>query len=200
MIADRLSIAALMALLRGDVSPSDGRILNASRRDLAAAWAGLGCLQGAEIGVERGEYAERLLRAIPGLRLLAVDAWTAYPGYREHVTQAKLDGFYALTCERLAPYGAQIVRAFSVEAARLVADGSLDFVYLDANHARAHVEADLAAWGPKVRRGGFVAGHDYGRSSVGQVREAVNAWAATHGIRPWILAADRSPSFVWRVA
>jgi predicted O-methyltransferase YrrM len=49
----------------------------------------------------------------------------------------------------------------SVEAAKLIPDGSLDFVFIDALHTYEAVLEDLAAWHPKVRRDGIVAGHDY---------------------------------------
>ena len=169
-------------------------------RDIAfpAVLAVLGAKAGAEVGVEQGTFSEHLCRALPQTRLMCVDAWAAYGGYREHVTQAKLDGFYARAVERLAPFGADIRRGFSVEVAATVPDGSLDFVYIDANHTLPQVIADLAAWTPKVRSGGLIAGHDYGRSSVGHVREAVTAWTSAYRIAPWfVLAGDRSPSFLW---
>jgi hypothetical protein len=169
-----------------------------TRVDLADLFAACGATTGAEIGVERGEYSETLLLANPQLSLLCVDAWRAYKGYREHVTQAKLDVFYEATCQRLAPYPATIVRAFSVDAARAVPDRSLDFVYLDAAHDLRSVIVDLAVWTPKVKAGGLIAGHDYGRSSVGHVREAVQAWTQAYRVAPWfVLTGDRSPSWMW---
>lgn len=157
-----------------------------------------GLTYGAEIGVEQGLYSKALLKGVPGLHLLCVDAWQAYRGYRDHVSQEKLDGFYAYTQTRLKPYRASIIRKFSVDAAKDIPDGSLDFVYIDGNHGYQHVLADLASWEPKVRSGGVVAGHDYGRSSVGQVKEAVDQWVAEHGITEWyLLVGDKSPSWMW---
>lgn len=171
-----------------------------TRADLARTFAAYGYRYGAEIGTERGLYAEVLCQANPGLRLMCVDAWKAYKGYREHVTQAKLDGFYAETQARLAPYGCACVRAFSVEAAQNVSDGSLDFIYLDANHTYPQVEADLHAWVPKVRRGGMVAGHDFCRRKNMDfgVIEAVTNYTNEHSIDPWwVLTGDNSPSWAW---
>jgi hypothetical protein len=50
----------------------------------------------------------------------------------------------------------------STEAARRFADGSVDFVFVDASHDYASVKADVLAWLPKVRPGGLLAGDDYG--------------------------------------
>ena len=85
-----------------------------------------------------------------------------------------------------------------------VPDGSLDFVYIDANHEQTFVTQDLRAWHPKVRAGGIMSGHDYivkpGRPYI-QVKPAVNAYAAAHGIAPWVvIAAERTPSWMWVAA
>ncbi len=53
------------------------------------------------------------------------------------------------------------LRMTGTAAARLIADRSLDLVYIDAEHSYAAVREDIAAWLPKLRPGGFLAGHDY---------------------------------------
>lgn len=177
------------------------RLLPLSRLDnLPGLFREFGYRHGAEVGVERAEYAEHLLQACPDLSLLCVDAWQAYKGYREHVSQEKVDGLKREALLRLQPYDARVTvrQGWSVEIAATVPDGSLDFVYIDGNHTLPHVVADLAAWSPKVRAGGLIMGHDYGRSSVGHVREAVQAWTAAYRIDSWyLLSGDRSPSFLW---
>jgi len=167
---------------------------------LPALFAHMGFTHGAEVGVEQGRYSQRLCERIPNLKLLAVDAWLAYGGYRDHVSQEKLDGFYADTVNRLAPYDPDIRRGLSVNVASTIPNGSLDFVYIDGNHTLPYVIADIAAWAPKVRKGGIVAGHDYGRRSVGHVAEGVQAWTAAYDISPWyICTGDKSPSWFWEV-
>lgn len=170
--------------------------------DLPALLSAMGMRRGAEIGVEQGRYSERLCQQINGLSLLCVDAWAAYTGYREHVDQDKLDGFFAATHARLAPYGCDIRRGTSATVAAEVPDRSLDFVYIDANHRLEFVVADLAAWVPKVRRGGIIAGHDYRRDDkhhrLYHVREAVHAWVSAYQIPRWyLLTGDSSPSWLW---
>jgi len=54
-----------------------------------------------------------------------------------------------------------ILRKDSVEAAGDVEDGSLDFVFIDADHSYEGALADIRAWVPKVREGGIVCGHDF---------------------------------------
>lgn len=54
-----------------------------------------------------------------------------------------------------------VMKVPSVEGADKFDDASLDWVYIDADHTYGAVRADIAAWLPKVRKGGVIAGHDY---------------------------------------
>lgn len=49
----------------------------------------------------------------------------------------------------------------SVAAAELFADGSFDWVHIDARHDYDSVVADINAWVPKVKAGGWLSGDDY---------------------------------------
>jgi len=62
------------------------------------------------------------------------------------------------------------VKMTSVEASKQYDDGSLDFVYIDADHSYASVVEDINAWKPKVKPGGYIAGHD---SYMPEVLQAV---------------------------
>lgn len=120
--------------------------------------------RGAEIGVYKGEFAETLLKVWPG-RLLLVDTWRHMDHYLDswNVDDVQAERHLAEARVRLSPFGdrAAFCRMESKEAAELQPDQSLDFVYIDANHAYQSVLRDLALWYPKVRRGGLVCGHDY---------------------------------------
>jgi hypothetical protein len=66
-----------------------------------------------------------------------------------------------------------IVHARSVDAAREYKQRSVHCVYVDADHSYEGVAADLDAWYPKIRIGGYIAGHDYHAGFPG-VMKAVN--------------------------
>lgn len=49
----------------------------------------------------------------------------------------------------------------SVTASGLFADASIEWVHLDARHDYQSVKADIEAWRPKVKPGGWLSGDDY---------------------------------------
>lgn len=175
--------------------------LQISRDDLPALFKELGFNVGAEIGVERGLYAEKLCAV--GLKLYAIDAWTAYKGYREHVSQNKLDGFFAETRSRVFAQDCQLIRCFSMDALKMFEDESLDFVYIDAAHDFLNATRDIAGWSQKVKRGGIVSGHDFNRNKkkdyICQVKDVVQGWTYAHGITPYFITRGdkHSPSWFW---
>jgi hypothetical protein len=186
-------------------------IPNFGREDLAGLLGELGFGFGAEIGVETGEYSETLCRRNPGLQLYCVDAWRAYSGYREHVSQEKLDAFYETAKARLEPLGCTLIRKFSMEAVKGFMPHTLDFVYIDANHEYRHVVEDISEWIKRIRPGGIIAGHDYmkrvGSGYQVHVVEAVQGYTTAYHIRPWFVLGskdvregetrDRPRSWMW---
>jgi len=58
-------------------------------------------------------------------------------------------------------------------------DRTVDFVYIDSWHHYSIVCMDIATWLPKVRPGGWIAGHDYHRRLNSQVIPAVKALLST---------------------
>ena len=127
---------------------------------------------GAEVGVFRGRNAGRLLAGLPGLeRLYCVDTWESCEEYQRvrrgsedrEAYVLDFDEIFACYKTAVAPYGERAValRMSSEEAAQQVPDESLDFVFIDANHAYEYVKQDIELWMPKLRPGGLVSGHDY---------------------------------------
>ena len=176
----------------------------AGRRELLQVFSAYGFTTGAEVGVWRGGFSEAMCKALPGLQLRCVDAWGGDPTYHESKAAASWGKIRLEAERRLSPFGCVIDARCSVEAAADVADRSLDFVYVDANHSREAVYVDLMAWAPKVRVGGVVAGHDYRdfptRPTI-QVKVAVDAFVRDHQITEWaVLSREQNPSFFWVVS
>jgi len=190
MDADKL-IRERLHVKRGDSLPYCG--YNSSRMDLIAIMAELGYKEGAEIGVCVGKFSEVLCQGIPGLHLTGVDPWTEYQVH----SQARCDRRYAEAVARLAPHNVTIVKETSLRASLDVADGSLDFVYIDGDHRFEAVLLDILLWEPKVRVGGMVAGHDWYAFWQSGVVQAVLAYTQGRNIGAWYITKDREPSWLW---
>jgi len=161
-----------------------------TRKKMSRLFRKMGYRTGIEVGVYKGHFSLCLTRCIPGAKIYSIDPYQAYEGYHEGYTQEALDALYDEARELLAPWtNVELIRKFSVDAAKKFDDGSIDFVYIDGNHRFEYVTADIAAWSPKVRPGGAVSGHDYVRYPhiVCEVKDAVNTWTRHRGIEPWFI-------------
>lgn len=155
----------------------------------------------AEIGVATGSFASEILSVCEPSVLHLVDAWRFIPGPYEadptnrtdHVREAEyLDVKARLGCDpRVVLY-----RMLSKGAARLFSEGSLDAVYLDADHTKGGIRSDLELWWPKVKSGGILAGHDYTvREPFIQVKPVVDEWATRLGLGLVITEEPDYPSW-----
>lgn len=127
---------------------------------------------GAEIGVKEGRFISFLLKNNPNLVMYSVDPRVKQLGGNETYFDwdfKKINKEYKNNIigveNRIIEY-----RHFSVCAARLIADQSLDFVFIDAQHNYDSVKNDLEYWTRKVKKGGLVSGHDYEPNFPGVVQ------------------------------
>lgn len=61
----------------------------------------------------------------------------------------------------------------SVEGSGLFPDEFFDMVYIDGNHRYEYVKEDIIKWLPKVKKGGWICGHDYGHKLCPGVKPAI---------------------------
>ncbi len=155
---------------------------------------------GAEVGVFAGELSHRLL-AREDLTLWLVDSWCAGDGsaglgdFHAELSQAQQDHFLGVTrtVTEFAGERARIVIKPSVEAARLIPDGSLDFVFIDADHSYEACKADVLAWLPKVKPSGFISGHDYDNPGFPM-------WGVKRAVEEVLGEVEVGANYCWRKA
>jgi len=68
----------------------------------------------------------------------------------------------------------RLIEKPTVDAAADIEDGSLDLVFIDANHTYEGCRDDILAWRPKLRAGGWLTGHDYFPEAFPGVVKAVD--------------------------
>jgi hypothetical protein len=132
-----------------------------------------GYRKGAELGVSTGRFSCFLLAHIDGMHMTAVDLWAPQPGVagdgaETYETWPHEPNLVALMnhADKHFPGRMVIHRMKTIDAAKHVPDGSLDFVFIDADHTYEGCRADILTWEPKVRVGGMLSGHDYNWPSV----------------------------------
>lgn len=129
---------------------------------------------GAEIGVFRGEFSKQMLNNIPGLTLYMIDAWSldCYDGKGNDAAGEASRKIFTLNAAenmRIAKNAVKahgnsaiIIQGISRDVVKKFADESLDYAFIDACHDEESVTEDSNLWLPKVKKGGWLCGHDYG--------------------------------------
>ena len=80
----------------------------------------------------------------------------------------------------------------SEQAAPCFTNGWLDFVYIDGNHQYEYVKNDIEMWLPKIKKGGWLGGHDYMNIDFEDVTKAVDEIVG----KPDMVFTDTS--WIWR--
>jgi len=62
----------------------------------------------------------------------------------------------------------------SLSYSKTIKDNAIELVYIDGLHTYKGCKEDIQAWLPKIMKGGFIAGHDYGSRHFPGVRQAVD--------------------------
>lgn len=120
--------------------------------------------KGVEVGTFKGEFSREIVSKWNG-NLYMVDVWRPlgqeYIDASNHINFGS--GLYHDAINNIKGFEdrAIMIRATSAIASDIFADESLDFVYIDANHAYEFVKEDIDKWWPKVKKGGWICGHDF---------------------------------------
>lgn len=164
----------------------------------------------AEIGVFRGEFSDAILKEARPETLHLIDPWRHMPapGYQNdgsNVSDDEHESNFGHVCQRFAEpiERRQVVvhRGLSEEAHAGFPDSHFDWIYIDGDHTFEAVLRDLELYAPKVKRDGFILGHDftnypaYASRNFGVV-PAVAEFRKRHGYALLLLTAESCPSFV----
>ena len=154
-----------------------------------------GPIRGAEIGVDRGSLSGYLLRECPDLSLYMVDTWGTFDPQSDYaqsgdtVCQRSADQRYhdwqaAMLATNDYANRRQVLQMTSRDAAKLIPDGSLEFVFIDANHAYSGVKEDIDLWAIKIKKGGLLCFHDIDHPNFPDwgVRRAIDEFIAESGL------------------
>jgi hypothetical protein len=156
----------------------------------------------AEIGVWNGVFAADILKYNEPRKLHLIDPWGGADD--EYVTtysiKHDMNHKYNLVLnnfkDSIASGRVSVHRAYSYEWLPSLADGYLDWLYLDGMHTYEAVKADLDLINRKVKEDGFIVGHDFSTYKNFGVVKAVREFVRENNYKIIILTLEHDPSYI----
>jgi hypothetical protein len=142
----------------------------------------------AEVGIGYGLHAKQILDNTKIDKLYLVDPMKYYPNDGFATDVLKYGGFEILVRNiktHLSEHENRYTwfRNLSLEITNeQIPDGSLDAVFLDADHSYDAVIQDLPFWWKKLRNGGWLLGDDYD-SCWPETKQAVDDFTRANGLK-----------------
>lgn len=125
---------------------------------------------GAEIGIFKGRFCNRLLKNLPGIKkYYCIDPWEHDSAYKKTLraksneNKSSLQHAFKTFTNSTDKWKHKriILRMTSMEALEHVPDNHLDWVFIDGNHSYEYAKPDIIGWSKKVKVGGLISGHDF---------------------------------------
>lgn len=163
----------------------------------------------AEIGVALGDFSEKILEIAQPQKLHLIDPWrhikkADYLGDENNTNDIEGEVRYQRVSTRFVDAAARgqvvIHRALSYEVVEKFPDEYFDWVYVDADHTYRGCLTDLELFDRKVKRNGFILGHDYTNETTALkfhfgVVDAVNEFVGLRGYHLAALTMEQFPTF-----
>lgn len=150
----------------------------------------------AEVGTYKGETLSVIGQQRNNATLYAIDPWknvssedykntNDYIAFEDNAKQEENYQAFKNNCWFLESQGRlKVNRNTSVVASTQYPDEYFDMVFIDADHSYSGVKQDVEVWYPKVKKGGFVGGHDYDYPGYNfGVKQAVDEFVLKHSLK-----------------
>ena len=134
---------------------------------------------GVEIGCALADTTSFLLSNKSSLKLTAIDPYVNYIDWNgNHIFNEEP---FNIAMNKLEKFGDRfkLLKMFSDDAASLIEDESLDFIFIDGLHTYDQLTKDCNNFYSKVKSGGIFSGHDY--HVIAEVGKAVDEFSSKVG-------------------
>ena len=150
----------------------------------------------AEIGVSKGKNAENIYLMSKPATLYLIDSWCDRTKTGDYRVRNNWENIYLQVCDRFrSKKNIIIIRKDSVDASNDFPNEYFDWVYIDAGHSFESCHEDLHAWFPKIKKHGYITGHDYNddEEAIAKgygVKRAVDEFCKELGLRISFTSTD----------
>lgn len=155
---------------------------------------------GSWVGRSSAYMAVEIANSGKPIKFHCVDSWegTGLPGEYDANKDIVEQGLLETFKRNMTPVEAYYTphQGMTTDVAKQFEDNSVDFLFLDAGHAYEAVAADLKAWMPKVRSGGWLAGHDFFSAPQGVGRAVTESVKNFHTNRSSWYARKDNPDLL----
>lgn len=109
------------------------------------------------------------------VHIYIVDSWQGSLSETDptHIIAKQNNNIYQIFLDNMGDRNFTPIKSLSEDAAKKFNNDCCDVVFIDMTHTYDHVKKDIELWLPKVKSGGYIAGHDYQKDWPGVVK-AVN--------------------------
>ena len=144
----------------------------------------------AELGVDNGNFSEIILKNNRPKELHLIDIWDS-----KNYSTTKYKSVLQKFKEELQQKEIFINKKFSTTAAKDYPDEFFDWIYIDTDHSYATTIEELYTWQSKIKKDGYILGHDYISGSFKEghkygVMEAVTEFCIKEKFKLAILTLD----------
>lgn len=109
----------------------------------------------AEIGVAFGDYSQEILKRCNPKKLFLIDVWESERYGKGRIT---VENKFA---EEIASGKIELLQGYSTQMLNNLEDESLDIAYIDTAHTYDVTWNELLLCAKKVKKNGYICGHDY---------------------------------------
>lgn len=96
------------------------------------------------------------------IQVYIVDHWEGSPEERSNTHKLATEkDIYQIFLDNMGDRNFTPLKMDSINASQKFKDNSCDVVFIDMDHSYESVKQDIEIWLPKIKKYGYIAGHDY---------------------------------------